>query len=343
MALAAALAAGWVSAVVHARLPLTFAVAAVVCVVAFVLIEVFLTHPARRRLRVTLISDCGLDRIRLILVNRGDRAEFAAKVIKFADERGQEIDPQSWAIPWDGQGGTAAREILRHDRGFLDFARFDWPALRREMGSGHWGDPHWFFSTGGKPVTVAYRWARAMTDLEAARFTAVARVTGSAPGRPVDFTLRIGFRDRQPVCEVAATAPAPPSPAAPRERPMLHVRVAASAHWRDWGDRSCLEFMAAVVNPTGRPIEVRRMWVCGATGDGAQERTVRNLPGLGYLRPVVIAPHGLASGLRLEEVPHGWEEAGPLTFVVMDAGNNTYTAPVPSPEPVQPVPGSART
>ena len=142
-------------------------------------------------------------RLSLVVVNTGRPAEFKAQVLSFTDEHGRQLTSKTpWTIPWSEPGAPATRQIAQRERGILDFARFDWPALNKAIQTTKWGnDYHWFFGSTGGPVEIAYSPVESWAKIHDLRFTAKVRMIRVEPPAHDDTTFEIGYDGNEIVCE----------------------------------------------------------------------------------------------------------------------------------------------
>ena len=124
----------------------------------------------------------------------------------------------------------------------------------------------------------------------------------------------------------------------------LEIRITDQPQWQNFDDLAYLvAFTAEITNTTGRPIEVRQIWLDARPGDEAalppdtrqsldhdyEARLAAATPPL--LRPGTIRAYDSVVGLSVHKVLSGTVDGHcpPPFFVVMDAEANTYTHRVP--------------
>ena len=64
-----------------------------------------------------------MDRLTLVVVNRGEKANFRAQVVGFISENGRRRLPTPWTIPWREQGSPGTWELAAGQKAGLDFAK----------------------------------------------------------------------------------------------------------------------------------------------------------------------------------------------------------------------------
>lgn len=129
MAVGAGCVTSVIAIVLHAHPAVVFSVGAIVC--AAVAIGMELPYRRQRRINAELRPEWDGNRLRLVLVNRGIRAEVAVSIVSFTDERG-EVGPygawlvgrQIWPVPWAEDRSTGPKEVLRNEPRVLDLATF---------------------------------------------------------------------------------------------------------------------------------------------------------------------------------------------------------------------------
>jgi hypothetical protein len=156
-----------------------------------------------RQVDVSLAADREGPRLRLLLHNQGKPAEFSAQVIAFHDPMGRGIGRQIWTVPWQDDLSTEPKLILTGQTGILDFALYDFDAVRDEITAGGGDSPHWMFSTAPSPVAVRYYNLRSGHDLSEQRFRIVVRIMNARTGKYADRELIVGAHGNEITCRVA--------------------------------------------------------------------------------------------------------------------------------------------
>ncbi len=143
------------------------------------------------------------ERLSLVVVNTGVPAEFKAQVLDFTDERGRRLRSKTpWTVPWDEPGASPILRIVTRERGVLDFARFDWAALDEAIQTTKWGNAyHWFFSSTGDPIKIAYSPVESWGEIRDLRFTVKVRMFRVEPSAHDDTTFEIGYDGEEIVCQ----------------------------------------------------------------------------------------------------------------------------------------------
>ena len=154
-------------------------------------------HP----MNIVLISEQAGVQIRLGLLNRGAAAEFSAQVTRILDTKGRAIGPQHWPIPWLEDKSIDPKRILTGQTRMLDFACYDVAAVNAELGTGHGGADHWWFSSVPAPIGVMYYALRDQRDLEEQRFIITVRIMDANSGDYADRQLALGVRGFGLICE----------------------------------------------------------------------------------------------------------------------------------------------
>jgi hypothetical protein len=317
-------------------------------------LALYLVASWRRRspIRVELLPEQDGDRLRLVLVNKGIRAEFTVNVVSFTDEEG-EFGPhgawliggagdsnqrQTWPVPWDEDGSTGSKEVLKGEPRVLRLATFNRAHTEQEVTSSHWGDgPHWLFASATEPVPITYWPVDTLAKLQALRFIVTVQVTSRQHDKPVMKTFSVGFGDWKLVCEPAH----PPTPAPGVVTGPLYVK-ASPPQWREIGDDVYLIVLAVVIcNVTdGKPIKATRAWLCAEQNEmgfvppttrSKLDRELEAVDTYGGPRLALgtIQPHECIGGTYTKEMRIAPGDPKPrCTFVVMDNARNTYTAPV---------------
>jgi hypothetical protein len=132
------------------------------------------------------------------------------------------------------------------------------------------------------------------------------------------------------------------TPAAIQDR--LEMRITNQPQWQSFDDLAYLvTFQAEITNTTGRPVDVRQIWLyAGPDHEAALSQDALAALDHEYgaklaggappqLRPGTIRANGSATGLSVYRVLRSAVDGRPpqCFFVVIDAEGTTYTAPVP--------------
>jgi hypothetical protein len=111
------------------------------------------------------------------------------------------MGPQHWPIPWLEDNSTDPKRILTGQTRMLDFARYDVSAVMAELGTGHGGANHWWFSSVPSPIRATYYTLRDQQDLEKQRFLVTVRIMDASSGNYTDRQLALGVRGFELICE----------------------------------------------------------------------------------------------------------------------------------------------
>jgi len=304
--------------------------------------------------QVSLVPELSGDRIRLVLTNEGNRTEFTASVVSFANERG-EVDPhgawsverQMWPIPWDDDRSTGPKEIGKGEPRVLALATFRRAHTEQEANSTKWGGgPHWLFASSPEPVEVTYWPVATLTQLRKLRFLVTIQITGRGHNEPLRQTFSIGFSEWQLQCDPAKV------PVSARSTVAMHltgpiVIKASPAIWYEAGDDIWLiMFTVVIANITpDKTITVFRAWLSTGSPEGQpmpsairdaldREREAFRAVNGAPLNPGQIRPGKWIGGTFTRELRIlAGSPKPPCTFVVMDTAGNPYTAPVQMADP----------
>ena len=110
--------------------------------------------------------DVATNHLRLGALNRGELGRFRVEVIDAQNQDGNWVGPRSWPVRWLEDGSVSSKEIPMFGKPLLDFAYFDFLALREDLEGTKWlrGD-HWVFPSLPRPVKFRYSAVRAWADL----------------------------------------------------------------------------------------------------------------------------------------------------------------------------------
>jgi len=167
--------------------------------------------------------DTGTNRFRLGALNRGDLGSFRAEVTDAHNQDGNWIGRRSWPVPWLDDGSVGAKQIPKFGKPLLDFARFDFLGLQRDLEGTKWlRGEHWVFPSLPDPVKVSYSAVRYWSELNDQHFVITVRVIRDDPPGHIDTRFKIGTDGTQPYCRELPETPAPVPPV-PTDPHRLHA------------------------------------------------------------------------------------------------------------------------
>lgn len=163
--------------------------------------------------------DVAMNRLRLGALNRGVLGHFRVEVIDVHNQNGDWAGPRSWPVPWLEDGSVTSKAVPMFGKPLLDFAHFDFLALREDLEGTKWlrGD-HWVFPSLPEPVKFRYSAVRAWSDLSEQYIIVTLRVIRNEPEGHVDVQFKIGADGTQPYClelpetRASGTTPQPTDP-----------------------------------------------------------------------------------------------------------------------------------